>query len=84
MKQQMNLSSFSYSQKGNFYQNYNSSIDEKLIFLDLTVLACLGSAVRLRGVTLRVSLMLEFTKEILYILSFQPDITLPIGFNEEF
>ena len=37
---------------GTFIKNHNSSKDEKLTFLDLTVSACLGSAVRLRGVTL--------------------------------
>ena len=36
---------------GTFIKNHNSSKDEKLTFLDLTVSVCLGSAVRLRGVT---------------------------------
>ena len=39
------------AKNGNFIKNHNSSKDEKLTFLDLTVSACLGSAVRLRGVT---------------------------------
>ena len=38
---------------GTFIKNHNSSKDEKLTFLDLTVSACLGSAVKLRGVTIR-------------------------------
>ena len=36
---------------GTFIKNHNSSKDEKLTFLDLTVSVCLGSAVRLRGIT---------------------------------